>query len=463
LSNLSVAGTVQAATVSATQGNFGNLSVSGIISGGTFSGVVRYIDTAAMLSSRIKYGDTATLPVFKQTVRTYDTANMLLPYVRSVNAFKYGDSLTYTPLVNKISRYDTAPMLLPYARIADAVMQYQLTDNSLTNIKVTGTITAATLSGALSAGALASITSIGTLTGITVAGGIINLNNNSNFATNINTGTSNGAVSIANGTVGGNTISIGNNVSTTGIVQRVGTGNYSLDGAATSTYSIGAATTTGTIVIGGTAQTGAGTITVGRSSASNTLNLGTGTGLTTVNIATGSTLSNTVVIGGSGTSVGIGSTPSGTYKLEVFGKLKTNAINETSDIRYKKDITTVENALGKVLALRGVNYLWRRDEFPEKNFDDTKQLGVIAQEVEKIIPEVVRTDEKGFKSVEYSKMVALLIEAIKDQQKTIDEMKADIKNLKSEAGRVTKLEADMARLKALVEEMIKKESKAPKK
>lgn len=167
----------------------------------------------------------------------------------------------------------------------------------------------------------------------------------------------------------------------------------------------------------------------------------------TTSINTGSSTSD-VTIGGASNEVGIGGAPSGSYKLEVFGKLKTNAINETSDVRYKKDIKTVENALDKVLALRGVTYLWKTDEFPDKGFDSSKQLGLIAQEVEKIVPEVVKTDEKGFKTVEYSKLVALFFEAFKEQQKQLDKLSGD-------KDRIKKLEEEMSAIRKLLETLTK--------
>ena len=135
--------------------------------------------------------------------------------------------------------------------------------------------------------------------------------------------------------------------------------------------------------------------------------------------------------------------------------MKSNGINETSDERWKKDIKTIENALPKVLEMRGVNYNWRTQEFPDKNFDTGLQLGLIAQEVEKVIPEVVDTDEKGFKSVEYSKLVALLLEAIKEQQKQIAKQEADIAALKSDNKRIDKMEEELAQFKALLQNMIK--------
>lgn len=131
-------------------------------------------------------------------------------------------------------------------------------------------------------------------------------------------------------------------------------------------------------------------------------------------------------------SVGIGMVPSGTYKVEVNGTLKTTGIKETSDIRWKKNILTLDSALFKLKELRGVSYYWRADEFKDKNFETTPQIGLIAQEVEKIFPQLVGTDKGGFKSVEYSKMVAVLIEAIKEQQKIIEGQRSEVENVKAE-------------------------------
>jgi len=102
-----------------------------------------------------------------------------------------------------------------------------------------------------------------------------------------------------------------------------------------------------------------------------------------------------------------------------------------SDIRFKKDINTIPDALKKVLSLRGVNFLWKDESIM---LSKSKQLGLIAQEVEKVIPEVVReqdrTGDEKFKIVDYDKLVPLLIEGIKEQQKQIDSLKEQIKELK---------------------------------
>jgi len=95
-----------------------------------------------------------------------------------------------------------------------------------------------------------------------------------------------------------------------------------------------------------------------------------------------------------------------------------NDVTAFSDERLKENIETIPNALDKVCQIRGVT-------FNRTDFDGEKQMGVIAQEVEKIIPEVVKEDdsEDKIKSVAYGNMVGLLIEAIKDLKAEIDELK----------------------------------------
>lgn len=125
---------------------------------------------------------------------------------------------------------------------------------------------------------------------------------------------------------------------------------------------------------------------------------------------------------GSGVRMGIG-TDSPSNELYVVGDITaTGAITELSSIKYKTNINRMSNALEKVQELRGVNFDWRTDEFPEMRFSEDQQVGLIAEEVEKIIPQLVHADDSGEKSVDYSKLSAVLIEAIKDQQKLIEEL-----------------------------------------
>ena len=107
-------------------------------------------------------------------------------------------------------------------------------------------------------------------------------------------------------------------------------------------------------------------------------------------------------------------------QVNINGTLEFTTAYATSDKRWKKEIEPLSDALSTIQKLNGVSYLWKQDEFPEKEFSDDRQVGLIAQDVEKILPEVVKTDEEGYKSIAYSQIVPVLIEAVKSQQKIID-------------------------------------------
>ncbi len=102
-----------------------------------------------------------------------------------------------------------------------------------------------------------------------------------------------------------------------------------------------------------------------------------------------------------------------------------------SDIRLKKNITPLSGPLEKVLSLQGVSYEWKREAFPQHNFEEGRQVGVIAQEVEQVFPELVHTDEDGYKSVNYAALIAPLVEAIKEQQAMMEQKDKDIAALKT--------------------------------
>lgn len=102
--------------------------------------------------------------------------------------------------------------------------------------------------------------------------------------------------------------------------------------------------------------------------------------------------------------------------LELENLIAKSDVVTYSDIRFKHNVVTIDNALDKVNALRGVSY--------EK---DLKQcIGVIAQEVENVIPEVVHTDPDGMKSVAYGNIVGLLIESIKELTARVESLEKQI-------------------------------------
>ncbi|MGV6809733.1 MAG: tail fiber domain-containing protein [bacterium] len=111
-------------------------------------------------------------------------------------------------------------------------------------------------------------------------------------------------------------------------------------------------------------------------------------------------------------NIGIG-IASPTETLHVVGNILATGTVTPSDERLKKDIKPVENALAKVMQLQGVTYKWKNPDSLKADTDT--QLGLIAQQVEKVIPEVVETanDAQGSKSVSYASLVALLIESTK--------------------------------------------------
>lgn len=93
----------------------------------------------------------------------------------------------------------------------------------------------------------------------------------------------------------------------------------------------------------------------------------------------------------------------------------------TSDIRLKDNIKSIDKALDKVNSIQGIEFDWIEKE--EVHGNSGHDIGVIAQEIEKILPDVVTTRDNGYKAVKYEKIVPLLIEAIKDLSKQVDGLK----------------------------------------
>jgi hypothetical protein len=100
------------------------------------------------------------------------------------------------------------------------------------------------------------------------------------------------------------------------------------------------------------------------------------------------------------------------------GTVNAANFNTTSDATLKTNVETLSGSLDAVKSLRGVSFDWLDNGGSE--------IGVIAQEVEAVLPDVVSTNDEGIKSVKYGNMVAVLIEAIKEQQAQIDELKAQL-------------------------------------
>ena len=149
-------------------------------------------------------------------------------------------------------------------------------------------------------------------------------------------------------------------------------------------------------------------------------------------------------------NVGIGAYPNPSYALDVTGYAHTQyGVWSGSDINLKKNLLPVTDALSKILQLSGFSYEWKTDMYSEANSPEInsqeslenkvkalehknnqipkgRHFGVIAQDVEKILPEVVNTGSDGIKAVAYNEIIPFLIEAIKEQQLEINQLKKQL-------------------------------------
>ena len=131
--------------------------------------------------------------------------------------------------------------------------------------------------------------------------------------------------------------------------------------------------------------------------------------------------------------------------INATGSVRAAGVVLSSDKRFKKNILSIESPLQKLLQLNGVTYHWRAEEFADRGFTNKKQIGLIAQEVEKVFPDLVDTDAQGYKSVNYVQLTPLMIEAIKELKKENDllrkENEASRKETKTLTSRLDKIEA----------------------
>lgn len=109
----------------------------------------------------------------------------------------------------------------------------------------------------------------------------------------------------------------------------------------------------------------------------------------------------------------------------ITGSVTGGSFLYSSDLRLKQNILPITGALNKVQNLNGVAFTWRKNGI--------KDIGIVAQDVEKVLPEIVKTDANGMKSVEYGNLIAVLIEAVKEQQKQIEDLKQRLAQQESRA------------------------------
>jgi hypothetical protein len=218
----------------------------------------------------------------------------------------------------------------------------------------------------------------------------------------------------SNITDNGTTITLGSNTVVTGTLLATGTSLVS------GSSQIDVASTTGDIALGS------------RTSGNYVASLVQGTGVTITNNS-GEGATPTIAIGQAVATnsevqfakVGVGGASDATYELKVTGDIGATGdivAYVSSDERLKNNVEVISNPIEKVQSLRGVTWEW--NELASDAAKQSPNVGVIAQEVEKVLPQLVHDRENGFKGVDYAKLTGLLIEAIKEQQKQIDELKS---------------------------------------
>jgi hypothetical protein len=130
-------------------------------------------------------------------------------------------------------------------------------------------------------------------------------------------------------------------------------------------------------------------------------------------------------------NMGIGTSPSTTYRLYVSGAAYATIVWQSSDASLKENVGPIASPLQKLRNVQGVSFTWKQEGNEHRGFPGGKHNGVVAQDVEKVFPEVVQDGPEGEKAVAYSELIPILIEAMKEQQNLIDLQQKDIQELKA--------------------------------
>ena len=123
--------------------------------------------------------------------------------------------------------------------------------------------------------------------------------------------------------------------------------------------------------------------------------------------------------------------------VRINGNFTAIAAGSPSDRRWKKNIEPLGSCLEKVSDLQGVSYEWDMEAHPDSGFTPGRQIGLVAQDVEKVVPELVSEDKDGYKSVSYAKLTAVLVEAVKElkaenqqQKELLEQQQSEIQELR---------------------------------
>jgi hypothetical protein len=143
----------------------------------------------------------------------------------------------------------------------------------------------------------------------------------------------------------------------------------------------------------------------------------------------------------------------GAITLNGNGHISASTIDatNTSDKRFKKNIKPIEGALAKSIKLNGNSYQWNELAEKEKSLKENQnKIGVIAQEVELLFPELVETDKKGYKSVDYAGLTAVLLEAVKELSAKVTTLQSENSDLKASMKKLSQLESKIHLIEKLL-------------
>lgn len=147
-------------------------------------------------------------------------------------------------------------------------------------------------------------------------------------------------------------------------------------------------------------------------------------------------------------NIGIGTSSPGSYRLSVSGEIYASSdITAYSDIRAKSNLEKIINPLDKILQINGYTYEFNTDNTPSQTKITERYSGLVAQEVEKILPEVVHKSEDGKLSIAYGNMAGLFVESIKELKKENTDLKAENQALKS---KISDIEDKLTRLETII-------------
>jgi trimeric autotransporter adhesin len=147
-----------------------------------------------------------------------------------------------------------------------------------------------------------------------------------------------------------------------------------------------------------------------------------------------------------------------TKNVVIHGGFRSIASYSSSDKRLKKNIRPLESSLDKISFLQGVTYEWKVEKYPDFGLTEGKQIGLVAQDVEKELPELVSEDKDGYKAVSYTKLTAVLVEAVKElktenqrQKKLIVEQRSQFeKQLEKQRNQFRKQQTEIEELRSMI-------------